>query len=167
MPTLDTHQSSDYTKILYIGDSSTGKTGSLVSLLADGYHFKILDMDNGLDSLIYYGKELGCNLGNVEYETVRDEYKSSKAGPRLKNGAKAFVTALDFMTTWSEIEDPNAVFVLDSLSAMGKAAFEWAKGMNPTAKDPRQWYFTAQQAVENVIAMVTGAGFKMNVIIIT
>lgn len=168
MPTLDQHQSSDYTKILFIGDSGTGKTGSLVSLLADGYKFKILDLDNGLDSLVYYAKEQ-CpdKLANVEFETIRDEYRSTRAGPMIKGQPKAFVGALDFLTQWSEIEDPNTIFVLDSLSAFGRAAFEWAKGMNPTAKDPRQWYFAAQQGVESTIAMLTGAQFRMNVILIT
>ncbi len=54
MPTLDAHESSRYAKLIYIGDSGTGKTGSLVSLLADGYKLKILDMDAGLDSLVHF-----------------------------------------------------------------------------------------------------------------
>lgn len=168
MPTLDEHQSSEYSKLIYIGDSGTGKTGSLVSLLEDGYHFKILDMDNGLDSLVYYAKQQ-CpdKLKNVEFETLRDEYKSTKAGPMIKGSPKAFVAALDKLTEWAEIEDPNTFFVLDSGSAFGRAAFEWAKGMNPTSRDPRQWYFAAQQAFESTIAMLTGEQFKMNVILIS
>lgn len=168
MPTLDNHQSSDFTKILYIGDSGAGKTGSLVSLLAAGYSFKILDMDNGLDALVYYAKR-NCPeaLSAVEFETVRDEYKSSRAGPILKGQPKAFVESLEILTKWSEIEDPNTIFVLDSGSAWGRSAFEWAKGLNPTAKDPRQWYFAAQQAIESGIAMLTGPGFRMNVIVVS
>jgi len=168
MPTLDEHQSSDYTKLIYIGDSSTGKTGSLVSLLEAGYKFKILDMDNGLDSLINYAKkQCSDKLRNVEYETYRDIYKSTRAGPIIKGSPKAFTDALDKLTEWGQIEDPQTIFVLDSLSAFGRAAFEWSKGMNPTAKDGRNWYFTAQQAVESVLAMITGAEFKMNVIVIS
>ena len=167
MPTLSDHQSSDYVKLIYIGDSGTGKTGSLVSLLPD-YNFRILDMDNGLDSLVHFAREQ-CpdRLDCVEYETIRDVYASSKAGPRIKGAPKAFTGALDRLTEWAELEDPQTIFVLDSLSAFGRTAFEWAKGMNPTAKDPRQWYFAAQQAVESTIAMLTGADFKMNVIIIS
>lgn len=168
MPTLDEHQSGDYTKMIYIGDSGTGKTGSLVSLLEAGYKFKILDMDNGLDSLVYFAKkQCPDKLKNVEFETIRDEYKASKGGPIIKGQPKAFVAALELLTTWSEIKDPNTVFVLDSGSAFGRAAFEWAKGLNPMAKDPRQWYFAAQQAVEATIAMLTAAQFEMNVIVIT
>lgn len=168
MPTLDEHQSGDYSKLLYIGDSGTGKTGSLVSLLADGYKFKILDMDNGLDSLVYFArKQCPDMLRNVEFETIRDEYKASKAGPIIKGQPKAFVAALELLTKWSEIEDPNTIFVLDSGSAFGRSAFEWAKGLNPMAKDPRQWYFAAQQAVESTVAMLTAEQFRMNVMIIT
>lgn len=167
MPTLDQHQSSDFLKLIYIGDSGTGKTGSLVSLLSAGYAFKILDMDNGLDSLVHFAREAGADLSRVEYETIRDKYKSSKVGPRIDGSPKAFVAALDKLTEWSTVSDPNTIFVLDSLSAFGRAAFEWAKGMNPSAKDPRQWYFAAQQAVESTIAMLTGAEFEMNVIIIS
>lgn len=168
MPTLDEHQSSDYTKALYIGDSGTGKTGSLVSLLAAGYTLNILDMDNGLDALVYYAKEQ-CKdkLKNVEFESLRDEYRSTKSGVIVKGTPTAFVESLNVLTRWSEIEDPNKIFVMDSGSSWGKAAFEWAKGMNPTAKDPRQWYFTAQQAIESAISLITSPNFKMNVIIIT
>lgn len=167
MATLDQHQSSSYLKMMYIGDSSTGKTGSLASLLADDYKFKILDMDNGLDSLVQYGKVAAPDkLVNVDYETIRDAYSATRMGPVVRK-AEAFVKGLELMELWGKTEDENTIFVLDSLTTFGKAAFEWAKGMNPTAKDPRQWYFSAQQAVENVLALLTSEAFKMNVIIIS
>lgn len=167
MPTLDQHPSADFTKLLYIGDSSTGKTGSLVSLLADGYKFRILDMDNGLTALKLYAKQQGLDLSKVEYETFRDEYKMAATGPIPKGGAKAFTKAMDTLTTWSAIEDPDSITVLDSLTFLGKAAYVWARGMNPGVKDPRQWFYQAQQAVETVIALLTGADYKQNVIIIS
>lgn len=167
MPTLDQHQSSDFTKLIYIGDSGTGKTGSLVSLLAAGYHFRILDMDNGLDALVHFAREqCPAMLPNVTFETVRDKYVGTKAGPICRS-PKAFTKALEILTGWAEIEDPNSIFVLDSGSAFGRAAFEWAKGMNPAAKDPRQWYFAAQSAFENTIALLTSEAFKQNVILIS
>lgn len=167
MPTLDEHQSDQFTKLIYIGDSSTGKTGSLVSLLSAGYKFKILDMDNGLETLKTYARMAQADLSLVEFETYRDSYRSTSAGPLIKGAPKAFTNAMQKMTEWSELEDSNCIFVLDSLSAFGRAAWEWARGMNPTAKDPRQWYFAAQQAVESCIALLTGDGFKLNVILIS
>lgn len=172
MPTLDNHQSDKFTKLIYIGDSSTGKTGSLVSLLAAGYKFKILDMDNGLETLKVYGRRAQADLSLIEYETYRDSYRSTPQGAMLKGQPKAFTDALKKMTEWSEIEDDKTIFVLDSLSAYGRAAYEWAKFMNPTSgsgkqQDARQWYFTAQQSVESTISLLTGSDFKMNVIVIS
>jgi hypothetical protein len=173
MPTLDQHQSSSYTKLLYIGNSSSGKTGSLVSLLTAGYSLVILDMDNGLDSLVQFAKrDCPDKLKNVRFETVRDKYKATLQGPIVSGTPKAFTDALQLMTKWSDGSDPaelgpNTIFVLDSLSAFGKTAFDWAKGMAPTAKDPRQWYFSAQGAVENMISLLTSESFHTNVIVIS
>lgn len=167
MPTLDNHASSLYTKILYIGDSSSGKTGSLVSLLADGYSMRILDMDNGLDALKLYGREASADLSRIEYETYRDEYRMTAGGPMVKGQPKAFANAMGKLTEWSEIEDDKCITVIDSLTFLGKAAYSWAKGMNPTAKDPRQWFYAAQQAVEQVLALLTNETYKQNVIVIS
>jgi hypothetical protein len=167
MPTLDNHQSDKFTKLIYIGDSSTGKTGSLVSLLAAGYKFKILDMDNGLETLKIYARQSQLDLSGVEFETYRDQYRSTTAGPLIKGQPKAFTDAMSKMTEWSEIEDDKTIFVLDSLSAYGRAAYAWANGLNPGVNDKRQIFFAAQQAVESSIALRTGDNFKMNVIIIS
>lgn len=168
MPTLDDHQSDDFTKLIYIGDSSTGKTGSLTSLLKAGYSFKILDMDNGLETLKTYARIEQADLKKVEFETYRDTYRSTPAGPMIKGVPRAFTDALKKMTEWSEeVQDPKTIFVLDSLSAYGRSAFAWAKAMNSAAKDPRQWYHTAQQAVEDTLALITGESFRMNAIIIS
>lgn len=169
MPTADQHESSEYIKSLYIGDSGTGKTGSLVSLLAAGYSFKVLDMDAGLGYFINEARrqQLGPDLSRVEYETYRDRYVTTPAGLMIKGTPKAFTNGLAKMTEWGSIEDKKMIFVLDSLSAFGKACYEWAKFMNPTSKDPRQWYHLAQQAVEATIANLTNPEFKMNVIVIS
>src|SRR5689334_5534122 len=167
MPTLDNHASSAYTKILYIGDSSSGKTGSLATLLGDGYSMRILDMDNGLTALKQFGRVGGADLSKIEYETYRDAYRITPQGPMTKGAPKAFSDAMNKLTEWSEIEDPMSITVLDSLTFLGKAAYQWAKGMNPTAKDPRQWFYAAQQAVESVLAMLTSEAYKQNVIVIS
>jgi hypothetical protein len=169
MPTLDEHPSSEFVKLIYIGDSGTGKTGSLVSLLAEGYKFKILDMDNGLGFFKNEAKKLGLGdkLKNVEFETYRDTYVATPTGMALKGSPKAATNALAKMQEWSAVNDPNTIFVLDSLSAYGRAAFEWGKYLNANIKDPRQWYGTAQKMVEDTLANLTNPAFAMNVIIIS
>lgn len=172
MPSLSEHHSGAFVKVIYLGDSGTGKTGSLTSLVTAGYKLKVLDMDNGLDALVQHIKhECPDKLGNVDYETRRDVYSPTPMGPIVKS-AKAFVDATKLMTTWSDGSTPaewgeDTVFVIDSGTSLGKAAFEWGKGMNPGAKDPRQWYFAAQQAFENIVAMVTSEAFHCNFILIS
>ena len=39
--------------------------------------------------------------------------------------------------------------------------------MNPGTKEPRQWFYAAQQGVEDTVAVLTGEGFRANVIIIS
>lgn len=169
MPTADEYKSSEFVKLIYIGDSGTGKTGSLVSLLADDYNFKIVDLDAGLDYFIAEARRQGLQskLKNIEYETYRDTYVATPSGMSVKGSPKAATQALAKMQEWSAINDPKTIFVLDSLSAFGKAAFEWAKFMNPTSKDPRQWYHGAQKMVEDTIANLTNPSFSMNVIVIS
>lgn len=175
MVALSQHKSHSIVKLLYIGDSGTGKTGSLVSLVKAGYQLRILDMDAGLDSLVQFIKhECPEKIDAVDTEFRRDKYRSGAGGvgPVMAGQPKAFVGALELLTKWSDGSDPagwgsGGIFVLDSLTAFSRAAFDWAKGMNPGAKDPRQWYFMAQQAVENVIAMLTSDTFTCNVIVIS
>lgn len=166
MPNLADSPSNEFTKLIYIGDSSTGKTGSLVSLLKAGYRLRILDMDDGLEPVIQWGRKEGADLSLVEYERFRDKITVGPAGPRAARPT-AFVDALKQLTTWGEIEDPQGFTVLDTLTTFSKAAFNWARGLNPTAKDPRQWYGAAQAAVEDTLAMLTSPDYKQNVIVIS
>lgn len=161
-------------KMLYIGDSGTGKTGSLVSLVRDGYRLRIIDYDNGLSSLAaFVAKECPYKADNVDYVTFRDKYKAGPSGPIVKGQPRAYVDSLKAMERWPTDEsDPaewghDTVLVIDSMTRMGRAAFEWAKGMNPGAKDPRQWFYSAQQVVENAIALLTSESFFTNVIVIS
>lgn len=178
MPSLADLPSSKFTKFLYIGDSGTGKTGSMTSLVKAGYKIRILDMDAGVDTLKQYVmQECPDKIGLVEYETRRDKYKADAIrGPVIAGTPKAFTQALELMTKWSDGSVPaewgeDTIFVLDSLSAFGKAAFSWAKGMNTMAAKPnpdaRALYFAAQSALEDTVAFLTSEEFKANVIIIS
>lgn len=168
MPTADQFLSSALIKLLLLGDSGAGKTSALVSLLEADYKIKALDMDKNLLNMVLHAKKR-CpeKLSNFEFETYTDDYKATQAGLVLKGQPKAFTNMLGKLSEWSALDDTNTIVVVDSLSAVGRAAFEWAKGMNPMIKDPRQWYGAAQKAVEDMIAMLTSDSFKTNVIVIT
>lgn len=175
MPSLASHQSSQITKLLLIGYSGAGKTGALTALVEAGYKLRILDFDNGLDSLvIQVRKRCPDKLENIQFVSLRDKMKASPSGPIVDGMPTAFVQALKLMDHWKEGDTDlgkpatwgaDTVLVIDSLTFLSEAAFNWATAMNPTAKDGRQIYGAAQTAIEHAIALLTGDAFKTNVII--
>jgi hypothetical protein len=170
LPTLDKLTASPVIKLLLIGDSGSGKTGSIASLVKAGYKVRLLDMDNGWESLgTAVRRECPDKLSSVEVESFRDKYKSSIAGPILDGVPSAFTGAIALMDKWGGVNPstwgPDFIFVLDSLTFFSDAAFNWARAMNPGAKDPRQIYGAAQDAVEHVLALLTGPSFATNVIV--
>jgi len=175
LTSLADHPAAQFTRILYIGDSGTGKTGSMVSLVKGGYKLRILDTDNGLDSLkAYVKRECPELIGNVDYHTVKDNYIVTTQGAMLdpNQKTKGFVESMKLMKKWDDGSDPGElgpeyIFVIDSLTGLGNQAFEFAKGLNPSSKDPRQWYGAAQEAVESFLAAITSDDFKANVIVIS
>lgn len=177
MPSLAQHQSNSFTKMLLEGDSGSGKTGALTSLVAAGYQLRILDMDNGLETLKQFiNKECPDKIEQVEFRTLRDSYKSSALGPVVAGTPKAFVDALKLLDKWKyddiDLGVPaewgtDCILVVDSLTFLSDAAFIWAQGLNSNAKDPRQWYGQAQDAVEKVLALLTSSNFETNVIVIS
>jgi|SRR5215472_416352 len=184
MPTLAKHQSNEYTKLLLIGDSKSGKTGSLVSLVKAGYKLRILDMDNLLDILKYMiQKDCPDKIDTVEFRTLRDKRKMTAAGPIIDGPPKAFVEAIRTLDSWKYVEDgvavdlgkpcdwgPDCILVLDSLSRFCDAAYDWREPLTPRGKsgeyDRRATYGDAQDAVENVLATLTSKAFQTNIIVI-
>lgn len=174
MPTLSPPGKTTITKLLLIGDSGTGKTGALASLAKAGYNLRILDMDNKVATgiLPVILKTDPAAMARVSYEACRDKYKSSPVGPIIDGQPAAYARALGLLDKWSDGTQPadwgpDSILVLDSLTFFSDAAFAWAKGMNPSAKDPRQWFYTAQSAVEDSLSLLTAERFKTNVIVIS
>jgi len=184
MPSLANHQSNDFTKLLLIGDAKSGKTGSLVSLVEAGYKLRILDMDNLLDILKYMILEK-CpdKIGNVEFRTLRDKRKATQAGSEIVGQPKAFIEAIKMFDRWKYKDEngdvdlgvpaewgPECILVVDSLSRLCDAAWDWADPLTPTGKsgfkDARATYGTAQDVIEQTLATLTSANFETNVIVI-
>lgn len=176
MPNLANHESTKITKLLLMGDSGSGKTGALASLANAGYHLHILDFDMGLDSLVHNvrrmaGENSAKVLANITYESLRDKYKGSPLGPMVDGSPTAFNTAMKLLDKWDgEVPGkwgPEHIVVIDSLTFLSEAAFNWAKFLNSSAKDMRQVYGAAQDAIENVLALLTGTQFQTNVIVVS
>jgi hypothetical protein len=180
MPSLAQHQSNDLTKLLLIGDSKSGKTGSLVSLVKAGYKLRILDLDNLLDVLKYLIlNQCPEKLDAVEYRTLRDKRKSGPAGSILDGKPTAWINSLKMLDHWKyddvDLGKPfewgaDCILVIDSLSRLCDAAYDFHETIIPVGKggqyDARAVYGNAQDDVEKLIGMLTSPGFGVNVIVI-
>ena len=185
MPTLDKHQSNDFTKLLIEGDSGSGKTGALTSLVKAGYKLRILDFDNGLETLKQFVlKECPENVTNIEFVTLRDKRVAGPEGPRVAK-AEAFVKSIRLLDRWKYKADDGTEFdlgvpsewgsdtilVVDSLTFMSDAAFDFREPLAPKSRDGkfdmRAVYKDAQDAIESVLALLTSESFHTNVIVIS
>jgi len=161
-------------RALYIGDSGSGKTGSLISLLEAGYFIKMLDMDNNADSLIQLCHHVNPKLlDQLDIISVRDKFRASSInGLEVAGQPKAYVDALKYLNKWDDgtsMSDwsTDTSFVLDTMTSAGRAAFHWARGMSPTAKDPRQWYAASQDSLKTMLELLTSPEFKCHVLVIS
>lgn len=173
MPSLESREQNKYHKILYIGNSSTGKTGSLVSLVEAGYSLRILDFDNGIGTLAQFIKHR-CpdKLRNVSYIPLRDKFKASAAGIVAAGAPVAFKNCLQSLEKWDDGSipsewGPKTILVLDTLTTLSQAAYTWFDALNPGVKDKRQVFYAAQQAIESVLMNLTAETFPVHVIVIS
>lgn len=181
MPSLENHQSSDFTKLLLMGDSKSGKTGALASLVLKGYKLRILDYDNGLDTLAQVVRAANKPelLANVEFRTLRDERIATPLGSVIPK-PQAFVEGLKMLDHWKyEGTDlgkpatwgPQVILVIDSLTFMADSAFAFREPLVPRSRDgkydARAVYKDSQDAIESVLALLTSESFRTNVIVIS
>lgn len=180
MPSLTEHQSAEFTKLLLMGDSKSGKTGSLAPLVKN-YKLRIWDYDNGLDALAQLVKrDSPALLGNIEFATLRDKIVAGPLGSVVDGVPKAFMEGLKLFDHWkvgtTDLGKPatwgkDTIVVLDSLTFMADAAFRFREPLVAKSKDGkydiRAVYKDAQDAIENVLALLTSESFRTNVIVIS
>lgn len=192
MPNAANFKSSQLVKLLLIGESGSGKTGACASLALAGYKVRVLEFDNGVDSMIDAVKRTNPKmLSNIDYLALRDARVSSPGGPIIKS-ATAFVDGMRLLDNWDPASctgidpdykndtkfgrpgdwGPECVLVIDSLTFLADAAYNYFLSMNPTAgqkggMDMRNIYGLAQRGVEQVLALLTGDSFNTNLIMIS
>ena len=189
MPSMTQHPVSHITKMLLLGESGSGKTGSLASLVKAGYNLRILDFDNGVD--IYKNLLEGDTeaLGRITYETLTDKMKGV-AGKSIPDGMPtAFSRATALLDRWQMKETlgpdgevypaydlgqitswgSNDVLVIDSLTMMANAAMRWVLTVNnrPPGVKQLQDYGAAQDMIEAVLQRLYCDAVKCNVIVIS
>jgi hypothetical protein len=161
-------------RALYTGDSGSGKTGSLISLLEAGYTIRMLDLDNNADSLLQLCRHINPKLlEQLDIISVRDKFRASQmTGLEVAGQPKAWVDALKFLNKWDDGTsindwDNKTIFVLDTLTSAGRAAFHWAQGMNPSSKDPRQWYAAGQDSLKTMLELLTSPDFNCHILVLS
>ena len=181
---LDQHQSNEFTKMLIMGDSGSGKTGALTSLVAAGYKLFIQDWDNGLEPLKQFVlRNCPQNVGNVEFRTLQDKRKATAGGIFLDGPPKAYIAGTKMLSSWKYTLDdgteidygnpaewgPDCILVIDTLTYMAEAAYDWREPLAPRGRsgeyDKRAVYGDAQDAVIDALKTVSGDNFRTNVII--
>lgn len=180
MTALSNYRSHELVKLLCLGDAKSGKTGSLVSLVDAGYKLRILNFDDLLDILVNKINEL-CpnNISNVDVATFRDPTKAGPAGVKINGRPKAWINAIKMLDLWKDDDvdlgvpaewGPDCILVVDSLSRLCDAAYDFHEAIIPPGKsgdfDGRAVYGNAQDDVERLIGMLTSKSFGTNVIII-
>jgi hypothetical protein len=159
--------------LLLIGDSGTGKTGALASLVRAGYMLRILDFDNGLDILVNVLKAKPELLSKVSFVTLTDKLKNV-GGVLMPDGIPAaFTKAMNLLTNWKTADEdfgpvttwgPDVVLVLDSLTFLSAAIFRYVEVIG-NYKDKRQTYGEAQNKVTDLLGLLYSPEVKCNVIV--
>jgi len=192
MPSLLKHQSTNITKLLLIGDSGAGKSGSLASLAAAGYKLRILDLDNGLDVLKSYltdprSRYVQANpkcAENVHFETLTDPMKNIN-GRLTPAKATVWRKMTELLTHWKVGGDepydlgkptewgPECILVIDSLSMLATAATNYHLFLNAalnstrTSNEARRDIGAAQNMIRDLLQLLYDVNFNTNVIVLS
>lgn len=182
MPKLSARSATSPIKLMVIGDSGTGKTGALESLVRAGYKLRILDFDGGLDYLQEALSDSPELLDNVQYATFTNHFKTVNGRVIPKGNPKAWADALKTMETgkvgqgddaeqWGKPEewDENTFLVVDSLTMASKAAMLQVLHVNGRLFEPPQIqdWGQAQGLVEGLIQWICSEDIKCNVMVLS
>ena len=182
MPKLSQRTAISPIKLMVIGDSGTGKTGALESLVRAGYKLKILDFDGGLDYLQEALKDVPELLENIEYATFSNKFKTVNGRVIPKGNPKAWADGLKALESgkipnsdpeefWGKPEEwgEDTFLVTDSLTMASKAAMLQVLHLNGRLFEPPQIqdWGQAQGLVEGLIQWLCSEDIKCNVMVLS
>ena len=192
MPTFENYTESQVIKMLYMGHSGAGKTGSLVSLAAAGLNVRIVDLDKGVEVLkdfilnkasIYrqarpglWTQELADSLPKrMSYVPISDTVQSNSKGEIITKG-DSWTKTVSLLNEWKDGElnlgnitswTNQDVLVIDGLSRLADSALNQQLAMNGRLGKPQQGdYGAAQSAIKRLLWMLYTDEVKCHVIMI-
>lgn len=195
MGNITQHSSSSSTKLLLIGDSSSGKTGALMSLAAAGYRLRILDFDAGADILRNYATAADSPYvktnpkvaANIDVVTCTDMMRAV-GGQLVPVRAAAWQKATEMLMHWKELGGadgktvvndlgkvtewgPEEVLIIDSLTMASSAARNHHLQLNGkltanlTQNESRRVVGATQQLIRTLLEMLYSDAVKCNVVV--
>ena len=172
---LNDHSSSKVTKMILIGDSGAGKTGSLASLAWAGFNLRILDFDSGLDILSNllrgektpYGPEA---IKRIEYEPLTEKLVAM-GGKLVRPLATVWPRLTHLLTNWHggiHSWGSEDVLVIDSLTRLADAAMNYVLRINGRPDGPPQLadWGAGQKLIKTVFETLYDDNVKCNIIVI-
>lgn len=173
----DKYSTEEPARVLLVGFPGSGKTGSLACLANAGFKLRVLDFDGNLKPLIQFTRP-ECRQ-NIDVITLEDKMRQGPKYAEPVGIPEAFSTAHKLLDHWKykdgeeEVDlgrsrdwGQDTIVVLDSLTAMGKAAFRRAmvlQNKTPGNITDQVWGL-AMEEQENFIERLTSAQNKHHVI---
>ncbi len=190
MPAFSDYPESDLIKMIYMGDSGAGKTGSLCALGAAGYNVRIMDLDKGAQIIrdyvtnkesIYLKPKPGLWTGDpgiasrMTYSTISETFTVMQGRPVPKGDSWQRIMAQ--LTEWKDGESSlgkletwtsRDVLVIDSFSRFCDSRMYLELVMNARALTGRQQqdYWKVQDDLERSLEMLVAASIPCHVILI-
>lgn len=166
-------------RILMIGAPKSGKTGSLACLVNSGkYQLRILDLDRNLDPLYVFvdSDKRDCVSVITLFDNLRDTGKKVE----VSGEPSAFKNTLRALDHWVDDEGrdfgavkdwgPDVVLVLDSLTALGEAAFRRRRHVRPAGSSGDDNISDWGQAIKDqsaVMEMLASPRFSCHILVLS
>jgi hypothetical protein len=177
-------------KALFMGESGSGKTCALASLLDAGYQVRVLDLDNGIDTLKHlltsekskYKKD--C-LSRLSYITLTEPMRFAQ-GRIIPAKATVWQSAMTMLDKWSNSKaelgticdlgsaskwGPDTVLVIDTMSTLSNAALNFhlamqgALGAVRSQNEGRRDIGVAQQLIRTLCQYLSDVSLRCNVLV--
>jgi AAA domain-containing protein len=161
-------------KILVLGQSGAGKTCLACSLLRAGYNLAIIDTDDKIYPLALMAKDRGLweqMASLTDVQTVSQHYVAAGNQFSMQGNPTVWPRLIELSTTWPGAWpvanfDNNMVIVLDSLSSVGDAAWDFQGHINPRGKDDWGTIGKTQDSLRVLLRQLTGAHMKCHLVVL-
>lgn len=191
MPNILDHHSSEVVKTLLIGETGSGKTGSICSLATE-YKVFMIDLDNGADIIksyltnpaSEYIKKNPKVAENFYYRTFTDPVKFIN-GQAFYSKAEAWAKSMELLMGWKDKDHagndvnfgaantwgPDCVLVIDSLSGLSQYALNYHQSMNgglmkePSPNEGRRQVGAVQNMLRRLLDMIKDKSLNCNVVL--